>query len=99
MYDSITQHDFDRVSGAVDKDTNQVSTNNIKPTYNDTNTDSAKDDQNIMTKDKDIETQDNIQDIRHDHTDSYARWSTDANQIDNQYLRDYYNMCRQIEDA
>ena len=29
---------------------------------------------------------------------THVKWSTETNQIDNQYLRDYDNMCRQIED-
>ena len=42
MYNSMTKHDYDRVSGADDRDLNQVNTNNAKPTcdnYSDTNTD------------------------------------------------------------
>ena len=52
MYDSMTKHNFDRVSGAVDRvlgavdrDLDKVDTNSIKPTYdndNDTNTGSTK---------------------------------------------------------
>ena len=33
MYDSMTKHNFYRVSGAVDRDLDKVDTNNIKPTY------------------------------------------------------------------
>ena len=29
---------------------------------------------------------------------THVKWSTETNQIDNQYLRDYDNMRRQIED-
>ena len=29
---------------------------------------------------------------------THVKWSTETNEIDNQYLRDYDNMCRQIED-
>ena len=66
MYDSIIQHDFDRVSGAFDKDLNEVDTNNIKVTYDDnnTNTDSVKEDKNIIDdigNDNDNETQDDTQ--------------------------------------
>ena len=32
MYDSMTKHNFDRVSGAVDRDLDKVNTNSIKPT-------------------------------------------------------------------
>ena len=47
MYDSMTKHNFDRVSGAVDRDLDKVDTNSIKLTYDndsDTNTDSTKHD-------------------------------------------------------
>ena len=27
-----------------------------------------------------------------------TKWSTETNEIDNRYLRDYDNMCRQMED-
>ena len=108
MYDSMTKHNFDRVSGAVDRvsgtvdrDLDQVDTKSIKPTYDDdsdTNTDSIKHDQNTKGAPKDIDTQDNVQNTRHDNKVTHVKWSTETNQIDNQYLRDYDNMHRQIED-
>ena len=101
MYDSMTKHNFGRVSGAVDRDLDKVDTNSIKPTYDndsDTNTGSTKHDQNTKAAPKDIDTQDNVQNVRHDNKVTYVKWSTETNQIDNQYLRDYHNMCRQIED-
>ena len=101
MYDSMTKHNFDRVSGAVDRDLDKVDTNSIKPTYDndsDTNTGSTKHDQNTEAAPKDIDTQDNVQNTRHDNKVTYVKWSAETNQIDNQYLRDYHNMHRQIED-
>ena len=101
MYDSMTKHNFDRVSGAVDRDLDKVDINSIKPTYdNDSNTNmgSTKHDQNTKAAPKDIDTQDNVQNARHDNKVTYVKWSTETNQIDNQYLREYHNMCRQIED-
>ena len=101
MYDSMTKHNFDRVSGAVDSDLDKVNTNSIKPTYDndsDTNTGSTKHDQNTTGTSKDIDTQDNVQNARHDNKVTHVKWSTETNQIDNQYLRDYDNMRRQIED-
>ena len=101
MYDSMTKHNFDRVSGAVDRDLDKVDTNIIKPTYDndsDTNIGSTKHDQNTMAATKDIDTQDNVQNARHDNKVTYVKWSTETNQIDEQYLRDYHNMHRQIED-
>ena len=101
MSDSMTKHNFDRVSGAVDRDLDKVNTNSIKLTYdndNDTNTGSTKHDQNTKAAPKDTDTQDNVQNARHDNKVTYVKWSTETNQIDSQYLRDYHNMRRQIED-
>ena len=105
MYDSMTIHNFDRVpgavgrvSGVVDRDLDKVDTNSIKLTYDyDTNTGSTKHDQNTQGTPKDINTQDNVQNARHDNKVTHVKWSTETNQIDSQYLRDYDNMCRQIE--
>ena len=108
MYDSMTKHNFDRVPdavdrvpGAVDSDLDKVNTNSIKPTYDndsDTNTCSTKHDQNTKGTPKDTDTQDNVQNDRHDNKVTHVKWSTETNEIDNQYLRDYDNMHRQIED-
>ena len=87
--------------GAVDRHLDKVDTNSIKPTYdndNDTNTGSTKHDQNTKGAHKDTDTQDNVQNARHDNKMTHVKWSTETNEIDNQYLRDYNNMCRQIED-
>ena len=101
MFDSMTKHNFDRVSGAVDRDLDKVDTNSIKMTYDndsDTNTGSTKHDQNTRAACKDIDTQDNVQNARHDNKVTHVKWSTETNQTDNQYLRDYDNMRRQIGD-
>ena len=85
----------------VDRDLDKVNTNSIKLTYDndsDTNTGSTKHDQNTQGTLKDIDTQDNVQNTRHDKKVTHVKWSTETNQIDNQYLRDYENMRRQIED-
>ena len=101
MYDSMTKHNFDRVSGAVDRDLDKVDTNSIKLTYDndsDTNTGSTKHDQNTKAAPRNIDTQNNVQNARHDNEVTCVKWSTETNQIDKQYLRDYHNMRRQIED-
>ena len=108
MYDSMTKHNFDRVPGAVDRvsgtvdsDLDNVNTNRTKPTYDndsDTNTGSTKHDQNTKSEPKDTDTQDNVQNNRHDNKVTQVKWSTETNEIDNQYLRDYDSVCRQIED-
>ena len=103
----MTKHNFDsisdagdRVSDAVDSDLDKVDTNNIKPTYDnarDTNTGSTKYDQNMKSAPKDTDTKDNVQNDRYDDTVTQSKWSTETNEIDNLYLRDYDNMCRQME--
>ena len=108
MYDSMAKHNFDRVpgavdrvSGAIDSDLDKVNTNSIKPTYDNdsnTNTNSTKHDQNTKGAPKDTDTQDNVQNNRYDNKVTHVKWSTETNEIDNQYLRDYDNMHRQIED-
>ena len=108
MYDSVTKHNFDsisdavdRVSDAVDSDLDKVDTNNIKPTYDnasDTNTGSTAYDQNTKGAHKDTDIKDNVQNNRYDDTVTQRKWSTETNEIDNRFLRDYDNMHRQMED-
>ena len=83
MYDSMTKHNFDRVSDAgdrvsdaVDSDLDKVDTNSIKPTYDNasnTNTDSTKYDQNMNGAPKDTDSKDNAQNDRHDNTMTQTR--------------------------
>ena len=47
---------------------------------------------------KDTDTKDNVQNKRYDDTVTQSKWSTETNKIDNQFLRDYDNMHRQMED-
>ena len=90
MYDSMTKHDLDRVI-----------TNKIKPTCandSDTNTGSTKYEQNTKGAHKDTDTEHNVQNDRYDDTVTQSKWSIDTNEIDSRFLRDYDNMCRQMED-
>ena len=108
MYDSMAKHNFDRVPGAVDRvsravdsDLDKVNTNSIKLTCendSNTNTGSIKHDQSSKGAPKDTDTQENVQNDRHDNKVTHVKWSTKTNEIDNQYLRDYNNVHRQIED-
>ena len=89
LYDSMTKHNFDsisdavdRVSDAVDSDLDKVNTNSIKPTYDnnsDTNTSSTKYDQNTKGAPKDTDTKDNIQNDRYDNTVTQIKWTTETN--------------------
>ena len=93
MYDSMTKHNFDRVSDAVDRVSDavdsgldKVDTNSIKLTYDnasDTNTGSTKYDQNTKGALKDTDTKDNIQNNRYDNTVTQVKWSTETNETDN----------------
>ena len=47
---------------------------------------------------KDTGTTDNVQNDRYDNTVTQVKWSTETDEIDNRYLRDYDNMHRQMED-
>ena len=108
MYDSMPKHNFDNISDAVDRisdtvdsDLDKVNTNNIKPTYDNasnSNTGSTKYDQNTKGAPKDTDTKDNVQNDRYDDTVTQSKRSTETNEIDNRYLRDYNNMHRQMED-
>ena len=108
MYDSVTKHNFDsvsdavdRVSDAVDRDLDKVNTNNIKLTYDNdsnTNTGSTEYEQNTKGAHKDTDTEDNVQNDRYDDTVTQSKWSTETYEIDNRLLRDYDNMHRQMED-
>ena len=105
MYDSITQHDFDRVSGTLDKDPIQVNTNQIKATNydNDTNIGSAKDTKNDIVDDiehdNDNETENDIQNDRNDKGPCYAQWSIETHENENACVKAYDNMIREIEDT
>ena len=47
---------------------------------------------------KDTDTKDKVQNDRYNNTVTQIKWSTETNEIDNRYLRDYDNMHRQMED-
>ena len=93
MYDSMTKHNLDSISGAVDRvsdtvdrELDKVDTNNIKLTYNNdsnTNTGSTKYEQNTKGAHKYTDTQDNLQNDRYDDTVTQSKWSTETNDIDN----------------
>ena len=47
---------------------------------------------------KDTDTKDKVPHDRDDNTMTEVKWSTETNNIDNQFLREYDNMCRMMED-
>ena len=108
MYDSVTKHNFDsisddvdRVSDAVDNDSDKIDIDGIKLPYNNDNnitTGSMKNEQNVTDRLKDTDTKDKVPYDRDDNTMTKVKWSTETNNIDNQFLREYDNMCRMMED-
>ena len=108
MYDSVTNQNFDRVSddidsvsGAVDNDSGKIDTDNIQmPYYNDTDnvTDQMKGEQNMINELKDVDTNDMVPYERNDNEMTKVKWSIETNDIDNDFLRDYENMHKSMED-
>ena len=108
MYDSVTKQNFDsvsddvdRVSDAVDNNFDKIDTDSIKLPYdNDNNitTGSTKYEQNTTDILKDTDTKDKVPHDRDDNTMTKVTWSTETNDIDNQFLKEYNNMCKLMED-
>ena len=103
MYDSVTNHNFDRVSGAVDNDSDKTDTDNIQmpydnDKYNDTATGEMKYEQNMKNELKEVGMNDVVPYERDDNMMTKVKWSTEMNDIDDRFLRDYENMHKSIED-
>ena len=47
---------------------------------------------------KDTDTKDKVPHNRDDNAMTKVKWSTETNDIDNRFLRDYDNMCKLMED-
>ena len=108
MYDSVTNDNFDRisddidrVSGAVDNDYDKTDTDNEQMPYdndyeqmpydydNDTATGEMKYDRNMTNELKDIGT---------NNMTTKVKWSIGTSDIDNDFMREYDNMRRSMED-
>ena len=108
MYDSVTNQNFDRVSddtdrvsGVVDNDSDKTDTDNIQMPYdndNNTATGEMKYEQNMTNESKDVDMNDMVADERDDNMMPKVKWSTEMNDIDNRFLRDYENMRKLMED-
>ena len=108
MYDSMNKHNFDsvsdnvdRVSDAVDNDSDKIDTDGIKLPYNNDNnitTGSMKNERNVTDILKYTDTKDKVPHDRDDNTMTKVKWSTEINDIDNRFLREYDNMHRMMED-
>ena len=108
MYDSMTKQNFDSISDdvdsisdAVDNDTDRVYTDSTKLPHNNDNditTGSTKYERNTTDILKGTDTKDKVPYDRDDNTMTKVKWSTETNDIDNRFLREYDNMCKLIED-
>ena len=108
MYDSVTNQNFDRVSddidnisGAVDNDSDGIDTDNIQMPYDndsDNVTGQMKDEGNMINELKDIDTNDTVPYERNDNETTKVKWSIETNDVDNDFLRDYENMHKSMED-
>ena len=108
IYDSVTKQNFDRVSddvdrvsGVVDSDSDKIDSDSIKMPYNNVNdiiTGTMKYEQNTTSISKDTDAKDIVPHDRHNNTMTKVRWSTETNDIDNRFLREYDNMRKLMED-
>ena len=108
MYDSVTKQNFDsisdnvdRVSGAVDNDCDKIDADSIKSPYdndNDITRGSMKHEQNMTDAPKDTDIKDKVPHDRDDNTMTKVKWSTETNDIDNRFLREYNNIHRLMKD-
>ena len=108
MYDSVTNQnidrvsdDVDRVSGEVDNDFDKIDIDNIQMPYdndNDTATGKMKYEQNMTNELKDTDINDMVPFEKDGNMMTKVKWSTETNDIDNGFLRDYDNMCKSMED-
>ena len=108
MYDSVTKQNFDRVSddvdrvsGVADNDFDKNHTDSIKMPYDNVNnitTCTTKYELNMTNISKDTDTKDTVPHNRDDNKMTKVKWSTETNDIDNRFLREYDNMCKLTED-
>ena len=108
MYDSVTNQNFNRVSddvdsisSAVDNGSDKIDTDNIQMPYNNDNDNARgqmKDEQNMTNELKDVDTNDTVPYERNDNEMTKVKWSIETNDIDNDFLRNYENMHKSMED-
>ena len=108
-FDSISD-DTERVSGAVDNDYDKNDNDNAQMPYdndkdqipydndNDTATGEMKYDRNMINELKDVGTKDTVPYKRDDNMMTKVKWSIETNDIGNDFMREYDNMCKSMED-
>ena len=110
MYDSVTNDNFDRVSddidrvsGVVDNSYDKTDTDNEQMPYdydndNDTATGEMKYDRNMTNDLKDVGTKDTVPYKRDDNMMTKAKWSIETSDVGNDFMREYDNMHKSMED-
>ena len=104
--------DIDRVSGAVDNDYDKTDTDNEQMPYdndnaqmpydydndNDTASGEMKNERNMTNELKDIGMRDTVPYERDDNMTTKVKWSIGTSDVDNDFMREYDNMCESMED-
>ena len=110
MYDSVTNDNFDRVSDdidrvsdAVDNDCDKTDTDNEQMPYdynndNDTATGEMKYERNMTNESKEVGMKDMVPYKRDDNMTTKVKWSIETSDVDNEFMREYDNMCKSMED-
>ena len=108
-FDRVSE-DIDRVSGAVDNDYDKTATDNEQVCYdndieqmpyeydNDTATGDMKHDRNMTNELKDVGIKDKVPYKRDGNMKTKVKWSTETSDVGNDFMREYDNMCKPIED-
>ena len=104
--------DIDRVAGVVDNVYDKTDTDNEQMPYdndneqmpydydndNDTATGEMKYDRNKTNELKDVGTKDKVPYKRDDNMKTKVKWSTETSDIGNDFMREYNNMHKSMED-
>ena len=110
-FDRVSE-DIDRVSGAVDNDYNTIDTDIEQMPYdndieqmpyeydndNDTATGDMKHGRNMINELKDVGIKDKVPYKRDDNTKTKVKWSTETSNVGNDFMKEYDNMCKSMED-
>ena len=111
VFDRVSD-DIDRVAGAVDNDYDKTDTDNEQMPYdndneqmpydydndNDTATGEMKYDRNMTNELKDVGMKDKVPYKRDNNMMNKVKWSTETSDIDNDFMREYENMHKSMED-
>ena len=112
MYDTVTNDNFDRVSGVVDNDYDKTDNDNEQMPYdndneqmpydydndNDTATGEMKYDRNMINELKDVGMKDTVPYKRDDNIMTKVKWSIETGDVGNDFMREYDNMHKSMEE-